>query len=162
MYSSASTVVLDDPFSALDGKTARGIWEDVFCSNFARDRTIVLVTQLPWILPQADLVVILKNGTISSVEQNIGVVRTAKVAAPDGGSKQPSESGSQSNGLDSKADGGMAGPDEAKASGSDEMAATGITGRLKGKFTSHDYLFVANYWQSSATCYILVARLPSS
>ncbi|KAK3181327.1 hypothetical protein K4F52_007341 [Lecanicillium sp. MT-2017a] len=125
------SVVLDDPFSALDGKTARGIWEDVFCSKFARDRTIVLVTQLPWILSQADLVVILKNGTISSVEQNIGVVRTAKVAAPDGGSKQPSESGSQSNGLDSQADGGMTGPDEAKASGSDEMAATGITGRLK-------------------------------
>ncbi len=148
MYSGASTVVLDDPFSALDGKTARGVWEGVFCSKLVQDRTVVLVTELPWILPQADLVITLKDGTIGSLEQNVGVARTAKVLTSDGGSEQPSESGSQNDGFDLMADAGTDGPGNAKASGSDEMEATGITGRLKGKQLGMSTCAAANSWQS--------------
>lgn len=35
----------------------------------------MLVTQQPWIAPQADLTITLENGLIKNVEQNLGVVR---------------------------------------------------------------------------------------
>lgn len=38
-------------------------------------RTIVLVTQVPWIAPQADLAVVMENGTIKDLQRNIGVIR---------------------------------------------------------------------------------------
>ncbi len=36
---------------------------------------MVLVTQLPWIAPQADLSITLENGSVKDVQQNLGVVR---------------------------------------------------------------------------------------
>lgn len=38
-------------------------------------RTIVLVTQVPWIPAQADLAVSMENGTIKDLQRNIGAVR---------------------------------------------------------------------------------------
>lgn len=75
LYSKAPLLLLDDIFSALDAKTAAGVWEHCFCSDLLRDRTTVLVTQIPWIAEQGDLSVIMDDGRIKSCEPNIGVVR---------------------------------------------------------------------------------------
>lgn len=40
-----------------------------------KGRTIVLVTQMPWVSAQADLAITLENGSIKHTEQNLGVVR---------------------------------------------------------------------------------------
>ncbi|KAI1856226.1 hypothetical protein JX265_011738 [Neoarthrinium moseri] len=75
LYSKAPVLLLDDIFSALDAKTAATVWEDCFCGDMLRNRTIVLVTQLPWIAPQSDLSIRLENGAVADVQQNLGIVR---------------------------------------------------------------------------------------
>ncbi|KAG9253175.1 P-loop containing nucleoside triphosphate hydrolase protein [Emericellopsis atlantica] len=75
LYSRAPLLLLDDIFSALDAKTAAGIWEDCFCSRLLQGKTVVLVTQLPWIASQADLNIILDGGKIQKTEAHLGVVR---------------------------------------------------------------------------------------
>ncbi|KAI1776970.1 ABC transporter [Hypoxylon cercidicola] len=75
LYSKASVILLDDVFSALDAKTSALLWEEAFCGDLLKGRTVVLVTQLPWIAPQADLTITLENGSIKNVQQNLGVVR---------------------------------------------------------------------------------------
>ncbi|KAK1755818.1 multidrug resistance-associated protein [Echria macrotheca] len=81
LYSKASVVFLDDIFSALDAKTAAAVWDHCFCTDMLKGRTIVLVTQVPWIPPQADLALTMDNGHIQDIERNIGVVR--KPVAPE-------------------------------------------------------------------------------
>ncbi|KAI0889038.1 ABC transporter [Annulohypoxylon maeteangense] len=75
LYSKASVILLDDVFSALDSKTSAFLWEEAFCGDLLKGRTVVLVTQLPWIAPQADLTVTLENGSVKDIQQNLGVVR---------------------------------------------------------------------------------------
>ncbi|KAK8028893.1 hypothetical protein PG991_005949 [Apiospora marii] len=75
LYSKAPVLLLDDIFSALDAKTAASVWADCFCGEMLQGRTIVLVTQVPWIAPQADLAVIMENGTVKDLQRNIGVIR---------------------------------------------------------------------------------------
>ncbi|KAK8059557.1 hypothetical protein PG996_009487 [Apiospora saccharicola] len=88
LYSKAPVLLLDDIFSALDAKTAASVWADCFCGEMLQGRTIVLVTQVPWIAPQADLAVSMENGTIKDLQRNIGVVRqpvSLKETMVDGG-----------------------------------------------------------------------------
>ncbi|KUI56827.1 ATP-binding cassette transporter abc1 [Cytospora mali] len=73
LYSKAPLLLLDDVFSALDTKTSASVWELCFCGDMLKGRTVVLVTQHKWISQQADSIVVLENGTISSLEQNLGV-----------------------------------------------------------------------------------------
>ncbi|KAI0171779.1 ABC transporter [Hypoxylon sp. FL1284] len=75
LYSKASVILLDDVFSALDAKTSALLWQEAFCGDLLKGRTVVLVTQLPWIAPQADLTISLENGSVKSAQQNLGVVR---------------------------------------------------------------------------------------
>ncbi|OTB08206.1 hypothetical protein M426DRAFT_317317 [Hypoxylon sp. CI-4A] len=75
LYSKASVILFDDVFSALDSKTSALLWEEAFCGDLLKGRTVVLVTQLPWIAPQADLTIALENGTAKEIQQNLGVVR---------------------------------------------------------------------------------------
>jgi ABC-type multidrug transport system fused ATPase/permease subunit len=75
LYSKAPVILLDDIFSALDAKTSAALWKEAFCGDLLRGRTVVLVSQLPWIAPQADLTVVLENGEIKELQQNIGVTR---------------------------------------------------------------------------------------
>ncbi|KAI1179425.1 ABC transporter [Nemania sp. FL0916] len=75
LYSKAPVILLDDIFSALDAKTSAALWKEAFCGDLLRSRTVVLVSQLPWIAPQADLTVVLENGQIKDLQQNIGVTR---------------------------------------------------------------------------------------
>jgi len=75
LYSKAPVLLLDDIFSALDAKTAASVWGECFCGDMLKDRTIVLVTQLPWIAHMADSITTLENGSVKDTQQNSGVVR---------------------------------------------------------------------------------------
>lgn len=75
LYSQAPLVLLDDIFSALDAKTSAGVWRRCFCTDILKGRTVVLVTQLPWISEQADFSVELEKGLILSQEVHIGITR---------------------------------------------------------------------------------------
>lgn len=81
LYSRAPVLLLDDIFSALDAKTAAGLWKHCFCSDLLKGRTTVLVTQVPWIPPQADLAIALESGRVQSIEPNIGVIRRPTTVA---------------------------------------------------------------------------------
>ncbi|KAI1755593.1 ABC transporter [Xylaria castorea] len=75
LYSKAPVILLDDIFSALDAKTSAALWKEAFCGDLLRGRTVVLVTQLPWIAPQADLAIVMENGQVKDLQQNLGVTR---------------------------------------------------------------------------------------
>ncbi|KAJ2998943.1 hypothetical protein NUW58_g160 [Xylaria curta] len=75
LYSKAPVILLDDIFSALDAKTSAALWKEAFCGDLLRGRTVVLVSQLPWIAPQADLTIVMENGQVKDIQQNIGVTR---------------------------------------------------------------------------------------
>lgn len=76
LYSFASLLILDDIFSALDTKTSVLLWNRVFCSDLVKNRTVILVTQLNWVVGEADLAITLEDGSVKSIEQNLGHVRT--------------------------------------------------------------------------------------
>ncbi|RYC61174.1 hypothetical protein CHU98_g5032 [Xylaria longipes] len=75
LYSKAPVILLDDIFSALDAKTSAALWREAFCGDLLRGRTVVLVTQLPWVAPQADLTIVMENGLVKDLQQNLGVTR---------------------------------------------------------------------------------------
>lgn len=81
LYSSSTLLLLDDVFSAIDTKTASGLWNKVFCSDILKGRTVVLVTQQPWVIEQADLAITLEGGKVNAIEQNIGAVRQPRTIA---------------------------------------------------------------------------------
>ena len=92
LYSKAPLLLLDDIFSALDAKTSAGVWKRCFCSDLLHGRTIVLVTQVPWISSQADMAISLEKGQVNSAEPNIGVVRQPiKIAEVLGGDADDDE-----------------------------------------------------------------------
>ncbi|CAH0048920.1 unnamed protein product [Clonostachys solani] len=81
LYSKAPLLLLDDVFAALDAKTAARVWERCFCGDLLKGRTVVLVTQIPWIASQSDLAVTMDKGKVKSAEVNIGVVQKPITAA---------------------------------------------------------------------------------
>ena len=83
LYSKSPIILLDDIFSALDARTAASVWDLCFCSDMLKGRTVVLVTQVPWIPPQADLSIILEGGMIQDMERNIGVIRRPVIPDTD-------------------------------------------------------------------------------
>ncbi|KAI3322302.1 ABC transporter [Xylariaceae sp. AK1471] len=141
LYSKASLLLLDDTFSALDTKTAATIWEQCFCGNLLEGRTTILITQMPWILAQADLSVVLENGQIRCTEQNLGIIRKP-VALEDGGVEERKIGADGANsavggsGVANRSDVSSAAPpcpDLSKKKADDiaeEMKATGKMNRL--------------------------------
>ncbi|OAA57275.1 abc transporter [Cordyceps fumosorosea ARSEF 2679] len=92
LYSYAPLLILDDIFSALDTKTSVLLWNRVFCSDLIKGRTVILVTQVNWIMGEADLSITLENGSIKSTDQNIGHVRAPQsVPVIDGGDAAPTD-----------------------------------------------------------------------
>ncbi|OAA78796.1 abc transporter [Akanthomyces lecanii RCEF 1005] len=75
LYCFAPLLILDDIFSALDAKTTVLLWNRVFCSDLVENRTVILVTQVNWVIGEADLAITLEDGSIKSADQNIGHVR---------------------------------------------------------------------------------------
>lgn len=122
LFSSASLLLLDDIFSSLDTKTAAELWNGVFCSDLIRDRTVILVTQLRWVVHEANTVVTMGNGRVESVIDKIGhkrkqkhvessyktPIRDNRVSKPSKGTgkrngKQSADSESKENMTDKKA-----------------------------------------------------------
>lgn len=138
LYSKAPLLLLDDIFSALDSKTTASVWEQCFCSDLLKGRTVVLVTQVKWIAEQADLHVVLENGSITSQEQHIGIVRkpvqVAKDAIEGDGPDATTTNGNGTNGTNGTNGSEAAKPSEAPKPKKDdiakEMEATGNTGRM--------------------------------
>lgn len=142
LYSKAPLLLLDDIFSALDAKTAASVWESCFCGDLLKGRTVVLVTQINWIAQQADLAIVLENGSIVGQEQNIGVVRRAvqfskDEVEEDKGTADSSNGNGNGNSDINGTNGTTNGNDKpAKSSTTkkdaitEEMNATGKTGRL--------------------------------
>lgn len=67
IYSQASTLLLDDIFSALDTHTTTLVYERCFRKGLLTGRTVILVTHLPVALQDAQMVVTLDQGTVSSI-----------------------------------------------------------------------------------------------
>lgn len=66
VYSQASLVLLDDPFSALDGHTASYVFQQLFGSQgLLKNRTVLLITHYVHHLPSADYVLILEKGAVA-------------------------------------------------------------------------------------------------
>lgn len=142
LYSKAPLLLLDDIFSALDSKTATSVWESCFCGDLLKGRTVVLVTQINWIAQQADLAIVLENGSILSQEQNIGVVRKSVQLSKDDAEENKTTAGDDANGNGHSGANGA--NSTANANGkpakspspekkddiAEEMKATGKTGRL--------------------------------
>lgn len=63
----SSIVLLDDPLSAVDAPTARHLLMKCILGSIMKGRTVILVSHaVSLVLPHADHMVIVKNGTISS------------------------------------------------------------------------------------------------
>lgn len=67
VYSTASTLLLDDVFSALDVTTTNLIFNEFFHKGFLGDRTIILISHLQPVIDAAKLVVRLDVGRVTSV-----------------------------------------------------------------------------------------------
>ncbi|KAI0387803.1 ABC transporter [Hypomontagnella monticulosa] len=143
LYSKASVILLDDVFSALDSKTSALLWEEAFCGDLLKGRTVVLVTQLPWISPQADLSITLENGSVKEIQQNLGVVRKAvtlnktlvddgnvDVTAEDAAAHTAESNGATANGKHTNGDIKSA-EDKRRDEVTQEALKTGQTARLQ-------------------------------
>ncbi|KAI0022759.1 P-loop containing nucleoside triphosphate hydrolase protein [Xylariomycetidae sp. FL0641] len=143
LYSKAPVILLDDIFSALDAKTSALLWEEAFCGELLRGRTVVLVTQLPWIAPQADLTVTLENGSIKDTQQNLGATRktvTVDQAMVDGGNVDVTAAVAAANTADTPANGASKTADAKRRDEvTQEALKTGPTARLS--FLSYVRLF---------------------
>jgi ABC-type bacteriocin/lantibiotic exporter with double-glycine peptidase domain len=66
-YSPSSIVLLDDPLSAVDAPTARHLLLNCILGPLMNGRTVILVSHaVGLVLPRADYVVVVKNGSISA------------------------------------------------------------------------------------------------
>ncbi|RAK78513.1 putative ABC multidrug transporter [Aspergillus fijiensis CBS 313.89] len=90
LYSSSSTLLLDDIFSALDTHTASLVYEKSFRSGLLKDRTVVLVTHYPAALQDAESIVRLEHGKLVPV-QALPRTLTPVLASPSGCSTPGSE-----------------------------------------------------------------------
>ncbi|XP_066268189.1 ATP-binding cassette sub-family C member 9-like isoform X2 [Branchiostoma lanceolatum] len=66
LYSTADIVILDDPLSALDVHVGTQLFEEGIVGLLAAEgRTVILVTHKLQLLPQADLILVMKDGQVA-------------------------------------------------------------------------------------------------
>ena len=137
LYSKAPLLLLDDVFSTLDTKTTAAVWKLCFCSDMLKGRTVVLVTQIPWLAPQADLAITVEDGMVKAVEQHLGVIR--KPVRPESVDMEESSEGDTAEARIA-ADGKQPQPADTRNDIASEMRASGgvtrFTSRDKNKFPS--------------------------
>ena len=81
VFSTASTLLLDDIFSALDVHTAKHIFDELFRKDLLAGRTVILSTHSQPLIDAAGLVVALENGKIVSVTEKDSVFQTYLLTA---------------------------------------------------------------------------------
>lgn len=140
LYSQSSLLLLDDIFSALDAKTSAEVWSHCFCSALLDKRTIILVTQIPWIISQANLAIQLDKGRVKRVEANVGAMRrpitiAEHLATGTSGTKEvvTQESNAESRRKSRNHPSGVADDNTAKEVVNQEMKASGQVGRMACK-----------------------------
>jgi ABC-type multidrug transport system fused ATPase/permease subunit len=109
VYMDSDVYLLDDPISALDSHVARHVFEECVCGALA-GKTRVLVTHKLDVLPAADLIVVLGNGTV----QACGTYEQLRAQGVDLGAivheieeqEKEKEMAMASAGVDAGADGG--------------------------------------------------------
>ena len=173
LYSKAPLLLLDDIFSTLDTKTTAAVWKLCFCSDMLKGRTVVLVTQVPWMAPQADLAITMEDGLVKSKEQNLGAVR--RPVRPE--SVRGVVEGSSSSGDAIKASVADAKPLQSTDKCNDivsEMEASRESTRFTSKKSTssplpplstssfHGRGVLTNALQSSATCFTSAASFLSA
>ncbi|CAI6076705.1 unnamed protein product [Clonostachys chloroleuca] len=70
LYSSASTLLLDDIFSALDDHTTSRVYNRCFRTKLLAGRTVILVTHLAAAIEDADLLISMDGGIVSVVSRD--------------------------------------------------------------------------------------------
>jgi ABC-type multidrug transport system fused ATPase/permease subunit len=79
-YSKSPIVLLDDPLSAVDAPTARHLLQQCILNLF-QDRTVILVTHaVQLVFPNAQYVVVMKNGNVLSQGSPDDVVKDSKAS----------------------------------------------------------------------------------
>ncbi|XP_078584948.1 ATP-binding cassette sub-family C member 9-like [Branchiostoma floridae x Branchiostoma japonicum] len=79
LYSTAEIVILDDPLSALDVHVGTQLFEEGIMGLLAAEgRTVVLVTHKLQLLPQADLILVMKEGKVA----HQGTLQEISLASP--------------------------------------------------------------------------------
>lgn len=129
LFSAASLLLLDDIFSALDTKTSSLLWNRIFCSDLVKNRTVILVTQLGWVVKEADLNIVLENGRVQSTNQKLGYTRKPHDVA----SVSLQENESQPTTEDSVAAPATPREDAAGNQVDDEVEKTGVLDGIPGK-----------------------------
>ncbi|KAI6042761.1 hypothetical protein EDC04DRAFT_3058052 [Pisolithus marmoratus] len=67
VYAQTQYVLLDDPFSSIDIKTSRFLYERLFCGPLLQDRTVILVTHhVGLVLPKVSYIVHMQDGRITT------------------------------------------------------------------------------------------------
>ncbi|KAI6115174.1 P-loop containing nucleoside triphosphate hydrolase protein [Pisolithus croceorrhizus] len=67
IYAQTDYVLLDDPFSAIDIKTSRFLYDQLFCGQLLGDRTVILVThRVELVLPRVAYIVHMQDGRIDT------------------------------------------------------------------------------------------------
>ncbi|CAG2112465.1 unnamed protein product, partial [Medioppia subpectinata] len=79
VYSDADLYLLDDPLSAVDSHVGKHIMDEVLDSKtgLLRNKTRILVTNQLFVLPNVDLIVVLKEGKIGSIGTYEQLILTA-------------------------------------------------------------------------------------
>ncbi|XP_054167707.1 ATP-binding cassette sub-family C member 2-like [Oppia nitens] len=69
VYSDADIYLFDDPLSAVDSHVGKHIMTEVFSSRtgLLREKTRILVTNQLFVLPDVDLIVVLKDGSVAAI-----------------------------------------------------------------------------------------------
>lgn len=64
LYANADIYLLDDPFSCVDSKVARNIFDKIFKEGFLKDKTVILVTHHLEFINQMDKIILIDEGKI--------------------------------------------------------------------------------------------------
>lgn len=75
LYRQLTTILLDDPLSAVDAHTATQVFDNVICGELLQNSTRILITHQLHVLPRCDRVVWMDNGSIRGVDTYDNLVR---------------------------------------------------------------------------------------
>ncbi|KAJ3303599.1 hypothetical protein HDV03_003676 [Kappamyces sp. JEL0829] len=139
-YSSASIVLLDDPLSAVDAPTARHLLNHCIL-ELLRGRTILLVTHaVNLVLPRADQVLVVRNGSISAAGTPEVIMQTEGLAEM---SQEPDDAPSELTAT------------EEKLSVKSIVQTDNLEGKATGKVKPDTYLAyiraAGGFWFGAAT-----------
>lgn len=147
MYSKARHVLLDDVLSAVDSHTAKWIFDEALSGKLMRNRTCILVTHnVSLCLPEAEFVVVLENGRVTTQGTASEVINSGKLTedlaksgpvsrgvsrAASRAASDTEEAEGEASHADTTANGNLDGAAESKPAASNSMDETKAEGGVK-------------------------------